>query len=78
MSEDQSVFAAALELPPPARAELAELLWASLPDEPTEEPLDESVKAAWLTEANRRMHEVASGEVKLIPGEAVMARFRGK
>ena len=78
MSGEQFVFTAALELPPPARAELAELLWASLPDEPIDAPIDESVKAAWLAEANRRLQEVASGQVKLIPGDMVMARFRGK
>ena len=75
---NQYVFTAALSLPPASRAELAELLWASLPEEPADSPLDEEVKAAWLAEAARRMKEVEEGKVQLISGEDVLQRLRTK
>ena len=74
----QPVFEMALSLPPASRAELAEMLWSSLPDEPIESPLDADIRAAWLAEANRRMKEVEQGKVELIPGQDVIERLRAR
>jgi putative addiction module component (TIGR02574 family) len=77
MSEsDRALFNAALSLPPASRAELAELLWASLPDQPVDTEVSNDVRAAWAEEAKRRMKEVDDGKVDVIPGEVVMARLR--
>ena len=77
MSEqEQPVFHAALSLPPASRAELAELLWASLPDNSTDAGFSPHVREAWMDEAKRRMREIDEGKVELISGEEVMERLR--
>jgi putative addiction module component (TIGR02574 family) len=57
----------ALALPPEARAELADSLLESL----DAEPADEGVEAAWSVEIQRRIEEIDSGKVKMIPYEEV-------
>jgi putative addiction module component (TIGR02574 family) len=57
----------ALALPPEARAALAGSLLESLDDE----PCDESVEAAWNEEIKRRIEEIDSGKVQMIPYEEV-------
>jgi putative addiction module component (TIGR02574 family) len=52
----------ALKLPPEARAALAASLLESL-----EEAIDEGVEAAWAAEIAKRIHELDSGAVALIP-----------
>jgi len=61
----------ALALPPEARAALAGSLLESLDDE----PCDESVEAAWNEEITRRIEEIDSGKVQMIPYEEVRRRL---
>ena len=67
----EEVESAALQLPRTHRARLAERLIASLDEE-------DEVEAAWNEEIERRVREVDSGEVKLIPGKQVMDRIRAR
>ena len=62
----KTLHEAALELPPDERAELAQKLLLSL-DDPSEDELSE----AWLSEAKRRARELDRGEVQPIDGEEV-------
>ena len=39
-------------------------------------PTDPGVEEAWLLEVERRVGEIARGEVQLIPGDEVFARLR--
>ena len=61
----------ARELAPEDRARLAEELLASL-----EGDLEPEVDAAWDAELCKRIAEVESGAVKLIPADEVFARVR--
>lgn len=61
----------ARELVPEDRARLAEELLASV-----EEALDPEVDAAWDEELRKRIAEVESGAVKLVPANEVFARVR--
>ncbi|MFM8764819.1 MAG: addiction module protein [Spartobacteria bacterium] len=63
----------ALALPSEARAMLADRLVESL--DPAE---DGYIHGLWVAEANRRLHELRSGQVQGIPGEAAIARLRQK
>jgi putative addiction module component (TIGR02574 family) len=58
-------------LAPEDRARLAEELLASL-----EADRDPQVDAAWDEELRRRIAEVESGAVKLVPADEVFARVR--
>ena len=59
-----------------ARAELADALWASLPEDQLGLSLDDAVRRAWAKEAKRRMLDVEAGKLELLPGDEVMARLR--
>lgn len=61
----------ARELVPEDRARLAEELLASV-----EEVLDPEVDAAWDEELRKRIAEVESGAVMLVPANEVFARVR--
>ena len=61
----------ARQLPYGERAELIERLIAD-----TAKDIDPKIEKAWGDEAMRRLAEIESGKVKLIPGEEVMARAR--
>jgi putative addiction module component (TIGR02574 family) len=63
------VEAQALKLTPEERAHLAERLIASLFH-------DQDVEEAWAVEVERRVNEIESGDVELIPGDEVFARLR--
>jgi putative addiction module component (TIGR02574 family) len=56
----------ALQLPEAARAALADSLWASLDHE-----VDDDAEDAWPEEIRRRLQEIDSGAVKLIPWQDV-------
>jgi putative addiction module component (TIGR02574 family) len=72
MSPDVSeLLKKALALPPEARAALAGSLLESLDDEPA----DEGVEAAWNEDIKRRIEEIDSGKVKMIPYEEVRRRL---
>lgn len=59
-----------ISLPMEERARMAEALLQSL------NPQDDAITAAWLSVANQRQTEVASGQVQTIPGEQVFERIR--
>jgi len=61
----------ALALPPESRAALATSLFESLDDEPA----DEGVEAAWSEEIKRRIDDIDSGKVQMIPYEEVRRRL---
>ncbi len=55
----------ALALPPEARAALATSLFESL----DEGPADQGIEAAWSEEVKRRIEDIDSGKVQMIPYE---------
>jgi putative addiction module component (TIGR02574 family) len=61
----------ALALPPEARAALATSLFESL----DQEPADQGVEAAWSEEIKRRIADIDSGKVQMIPYEEVRRRL---
>lgn len=65
----EEIESAAFQLPRAKRADLAAKLIASLDEE-------DAIDAAWAEEIERRVREVDSGKVELIPGEQVMAEMR--
>jgi putative addiction module component (TIGR02574 family) len=72
MTEEASeILKRALALPSEARAAIASSLLESLDEGPT----DESVEAAWSDEIKRRIEEIDSGKVQLIPYEEVRRRL---
>jgi putative addiction module component (TIGR02574 family) len=68
----ESIQAQALNLPPDDRAVLAENLISSLCEKSSATELHPD----WTAELERRVAQVASGEVSLIDGGLVMARAR--
>ena len=62
-----------LELPIDSRAILAERILASL-----DELSPEEIEKLWIDEAERRLNEVRSGDVKTIPAQTVLNRLRSK
>lgn len=75
MSPDLSeLLKKALALPPEARAALAGSLLEGL----NEEPADEGVEAAWSGEIKRRIEEIDSGRVQMIPYEEVRGRLAAR
>ena len=69
----EHVVSAALALPAEVRAELADQLLSSL-DTPEQVAID----AAWGEEAERRIDQLDRGEVKLIPGDELIAKLRNR
>ncbi len=69
--EASTILKKALALPPDARAEIADSLLESL------EPFlpDKGVGQAWEEEIKRRVADVDSGKVQLIPYEEVRRRL---
>lgn len=67
----EQIKAEAIKLPPEVRADLADWLWVSVESR-------ESVQAAWDAEIARRIEEIESGAVALIPGEEVLAAIDKK
>jgi len=65
--EVSEILKRALALPPEARAAIAGSLRESLNDAPA----DEGVEAAWSEEIKRRIEEIDSGKVRMIPYEEV-------
>lgn len=75
MSSDRlrHVLALANELAPAERAELADELLRSIPDDAVDTA---QLSPEWLTEIDRRVAEIDSGVVKPIPGNEVYAAVR--
>jgi putative addiction module component (TIGR02574 family) len=67
----EQLAAEALSLPNEARAMLADRLVESL------DPADDGLtRELWAAEAMRRLEDVRSGRVKVIPGDEAVARVR--
>jgi putative addiction module component (TIGR02574 family) len=67
------IFHEASQLPENERAELAGLLLESLEAEPGPD-----IEAAWSEEVERRIRQIDSGQVELIPWEKVRADLFGR
>ena len=67
------VIEEALSLPADIRLNLVEKLITSL-----NLPIDEDIDRLWAEEAERRISQIESGEVKLVPGEDVFSKIRAK
>jgi putative addiction module component (TIGR02574 family) len=67
------VFDEALALPADARVSLVEKLLTSL-----NLPSATEIDRQWAKEAERRVAQIDSGKVQLIPGEQVFAKIRNK
>jgi putative addiction module component (TIGR02574 family) len=68
-SKAAEILEKAMELSSEERGLIASRLTASL----DEDPPDESVEAAWADEIKRRVDEIRSGKVKMVPGEEVLS-----
>ena len=71
MATLEEIFRDAMALPPDARAELTERLVESLAQDVSPE-----ITSAQLAEVWRRISQVESGEVELIPGDEALAQVR--
>jgi putative addiction module component (TIGR02574 family) len=69
--EASAILKKALALPPEARAAIADSLLESL----DAFPHDEGVEEAWSKEIKRRIDDIDSGKVQLIPYEEVRRRL---
>ena len=63
----------ALSLPADIRLNLVEKLITSL-----NLPIDEDIDRLWAKEAERRVSQIETGEVRLVPGEEVFSKIRAK
>ena len=63
----------ALSLPADIRLNLVEKLITSL-----NLPIDKDIDRLWAEEAERRITQIESGEVRLVPGEEVFSKIRAK
>ena len=72
-TKTREVLQQALRLPPEERARVARGIISSLEPEG-----DADVEIAWQKEISRRLAEVKSGSVKLVPWETVLRRARSK
>lgn len=71
MPTSEEIFREAMSLSPEVRAELAERLIDDLAEDVAPE-----ITEAQLAEVKRRIAELESGEVEVIPGDEVSARVR--
>ncbi len=67
------VIQEALSLPADIRLNLVDELITSL-----NLPIDEAIDRLWAEEAERRITQIESGEVRLVPGEEVFSKIRAK
>ncbi len=73
-SKVSEILKKALALPPEARAAIAGSLLESLNDAPA----DEGVEAAWSEGIKRRIEEIDSGKVQMIPYEEERRRLAAR
>ena len=71
MATSEEIFRDAMTLPPDARAELTERLIESLAQD-----ISPEITREQLAEVRRRIAQVESGDVELIPGDEALARVR--
>lgn len=67
----EQIVKEARQLPRAQLVELVDLLTLELHEE-----IDPDIESAWANEAERRLAEIRSGQVKPIPGSQVMAELR--
>ena len=67
------VIEEALSLPADVRLSLVEKLLTSL-----NLPINAEIDRLWAEEAERRVSQIESGEVKMVPGEEVFSKIRVK
>ena len=72
MNNAQALLQQALKLPTEARAALAGSLIASLDD-----AVDEDAEVAWQATIERRIAEIDSGDVKMVPWSVARKRILG-
>ena len=70
--EASEVLAKAMQLSSHERGQLIDRLVETLDDEPA----DPDAEEAWAQEIKRRVDDIRSGKVKLIPGEEVMREIK--
>ena len=68
----QQLLSQAMQLPSPERGRLAAMLIDSLETE-----VDDDADQAWADEIQRRIDDINTGRVKLIPWSEVRRRMRG-
>lgn len=71
MATSEEIFRDAMALPVDARAALTERLVESLAQD-----ISPEITTAQLAEVRRRIAQVESGEVELVPGDEALARVR--
>ena len=71
MATSEEIFRDAMALPPDARAKLTERLVESLAQD-----ISPEITIAQLAEVRRRIAQVESGEVELVPGDEALACVR--
>jgi putative addiction module component (TIGR02574 family) len=71
MATSEEIFRDAMALPADARAALTERLVESLAQD-----ISPEITTAQLAEVRRRIAQVESGEVELVPGDEALARVR--
>jgi len=69
MISTEELMSEAVSLPVDIRLKLVERLLQSL--NPSQKEIDEM----WATEAERRVREIESGEVKTVPGDKVFSKI---
>ncbi|MEM9351472.1 MAG: addiction module protein [Planctomycetota bacterium] len=73
----ESILASAMELPAEERAALIDALNLSLLRSGVDEGQAEEVQSAWGDEIARRLEEIESGRVKLVPADEAERMIRG-
>jgi putative addiction module component (TIGR02574 family) len=71
MATSEEIFREAVALPHEERADLTDRLVASLVED-----IPPEITSAQLAEVRRRIAQVESGEVELVPGDEVLAKVR--
>lgn len=72
MTKTKELFDEAISLPVEVRAQLVDKLLQSL--NPTQTAIDE----LWAKEAEKRVEEIKTGQVKTIPGKQVFKKIRSR
>lgn len=72
MIKTEELFAEAVSLPVEIRTQLVERLLQSL------HPAQTEIDRLWADEAENRVKEIKSGEVKTIPGDEVFKKIRDR
>jgi len=72
MIKSQELFDEAVSLPVEIRTQLVDKLLRSL------HPVQKEIDELWAAEAEKRVEEIKSGKVKMIPGDEVFKKILGR